>query len=182
MSRIGKQPIEILAGVKVSLDGKTVNVEGSKGKLSYTVRPEIAVALENNTIVCSIEKPSKESSAYWGLARALIANMIQGVTAGFEKKMELVGVGYRVKQVSPTAITLTVGFSHPVDVTAPQGIEFKVEDQTHFSIVGIDKQLVGLVANNIRKIRKPEPYKGKGIKYVGEVIRRKAGKTGKAGK
>jgi large subunit ribosomal protein L6 len=185
MSRIGKLPIEIVSGVKVSIDAKDANlvhVEGPKGKLSYETRPEIDVKIEDNNVVCTIARPSKESSAYWGLTRSLIANMIAGVTKGFEKKMELIGVGYRVKQVSNDTVSLTVGYSHPVEYKAPQGVEIKVEDQTHFTVSGIDKHLVGLAAAKLRKIRKPEPYKGKGIKYLTETIRRKAGKTGKTGK
>jgi len=181
MSRIGKLPIEIITGVKATIAGRTITIEGPKGKLVYEFRPEIKVEILENQIVCTIAKDSKEASAYWGLTRALINNMINGVVNGYSKKMELVGVGYRVKQMG-TGVSLSVGYSHPVEVIAPEGIEIKVVDNTNMTISGIDKQLVGLTAAKLRKIRKPEPYKGKGIKYLEEVIRRKAGKTGKTGK
>ena len=180
MSRIGKLPIEILEGTKATIVGRTITIEGPKGKLSYEFRPEIKVEIVDNSILCTIAKPSKESSAYWGLTRSLIANMITGVVKGYEKKLELVGVGYRVKQVSKDSISLSIGYSHPVEFKAPAGVEVKVEDTTSLTVFGIDKQLVGLSAALIRKIRKPEPYKGKGIRYAGESVRRKAGKTGKA--
>lgn len=182
MSRIGKLPVEILSGVKATVSGRTITIEGPKGKLEYTFRPEINVAVLDNKVLCTVAKDSKQSSAYWGLTRALINNMINGVVKGYSKKMELVGVGYRVKQNGADAITLTVGYSHPVEFKAPKGIELKVEDNTNLTITGFDKELVGLTAAKIRKIRLPEPYKGKGIKYSDEVIRRKAGKTGKTGK
>ena len=181
MSRIGKLPIELLAGVKATVSGRNITIEGPKGKLEFTHRPEIKVEVIDNKVVCTIEKDSKQSSAYWGLTRAMINNMVNGVVKGYSKKMELVGVGYRVKQAG-SDITLTVGYSHPVEFKAPKGIELKVEDNTNLTVSGIDKQLVGLTAARIRKIRLPEPYKGKGIKYSDEVIRRKAGKTGKTGK
>ncbi len=180
MSRIGKLPLQLPAGVTVEINGSAVKVQGPKGSLSIDIRPEISVKNENGVVTCFVSKETKFSGAYWGLTRALIANMVNGVTKGFEKKLELVGVGYRAKQNGNDGVILTVGFSHPVEFKAPQGVEIKVEDNTHITISGIDRQLVGLTAANIRKIRKPEPYKGKGIKYAGEVIRRKAGKAGKA--
>jgi len=179
MSRIGRQPIEIPSGVTVEIKGSDISVSGPKGKLSVSVRPEIEVKLKDNQIVASIKANTKDASAYWGLTRALLNNMVEGVTKGYEKKLELVGVGYRAKQ-NGTGISLTVGFSNPIEFLAPEEISIKVEDPTHITISGIDKQLVGLTASRIRKIKKPEPYKGKGIRYVGEVIRRKAGKAGKA--
>jgi large subunit ribosomal protein L6 len=179
MSRIGKNPIIIPEGVTVEVKGKTVHVKGSKGELSYEIRPEIGVDIKNGEVLCSVIRNTKESNAYWGLTRALINNMILGVTEGFEKKLELVGVGYRVKPEDARNISLTVGFSHPVEFTAPEGVELMVEGNKEITVKGIDKHLVGLTASNIRKIRKPEPYKGKGIKYIDEVVRRKPGKTGK---
>lgn len=180
MSRIGKMPIEIPEGVKVEITGKKIFVDGPKGKLEHEFRPEIDVKVEDNMVVCTIEKPGKESSAFWGLTRSLINNMITGVTKGYEKKLELIGVGYRAKQNGGDGVTITVGYSHPVEYKAPEGVSIQVEDNTHMNVKGIDKQLVGLVAAQLRKIRKPEPYKGKGIRYVGETVRRKAGKAGKA--
>lgn len=178
MSRIGKMPIEIPAGITVTIDGSKVVVKGPKAELTEVIRPEIKAKVEENHVVFTVGKNVKNASAYWGLARALVANMVKGVNDGFEKKLELVGVGYRAKP-SGNGVTLTVGFSHPVEFPAPEGIKIEVVDQQNIVIKGADKQLVGLTAAKIRKIRKPEPYKGKGIKYAGEVIRRKAGKSGK---
>lgn len=186
MSRLGKQLINIPAGVTVSISGGRVDIKGPKGSLSLEMRSEIKAVVEDNKIVVSIAKDSRDlklaslraSKAYWGLTRSLIANMVLGVTQGFEKKMELVGVGYRAKS-SADGISLTVGFSHPVEFKAPAGIKLDVIDNQNITISGIDKQMVGATAANIRKIRKPEPYKGKGIKYSDEVVRRKVGKSGK---
>lgn len=179
MSRIGKQIILIPAGVTVEIRGSAVHVKGSKGDLNLTLRPEIAAVVKDGHVEVTVVKETKESGAFWGLERALIANMVKGVHEGFEKKLELVGVGYRVKQ-SGTGLSLTVGFSHPVEVPAPAGITLTADDLTNITIKGADKQLVGLIAAQIRKIRKPEPYKGKGIKYAGEFIKRKVGKSAKA--
>ena len=179
MSRIGKTPITIPSGVTVSIENRTVTVKGVKGELSYTVRREIKVNHVDDQLTFEIAKPTKESNAFWGLTRALIANMIHGVAEGYEKKLELVGVGYRAK-LEGTSLVLSLGFSHPVIVEAPQGITFEVPENTSIFVKGFDKDLVGLTAAKIRKLRKPEPYKGKGIKYEGEIVRRKAGKTGKA--
>ena len=181
MSRIGKAPIEIPQGINVEITGDEVLVKGPKGNLSFKFVRDVVVKKEENIINVEMVGKSKESPALWGMTRAMIANMIKGVTEGFEKKLEMVGVGYRVKSVSPREISITAGFSHPVDFTSPEGVDLKVEDNTHITISGADKQLVGLTAAKIRKIRKPEPYKGKGIKYEGEVIKRKAGKAGKVG-
>ena len=179
MSRIGRKLIEIPQGVTVEVNGRDVVVKGPKGSLTCKFESEIGVKVEENKIRVEILGVTKRSNAFWGLTRALIANMVKGVVGGFEKKLELVGVGYRAKQTSPSEIVLTVGFSHPVEFKAPEGIKLAVVDNTHITVTGADKQLVGLTAANIRKIKKPEPYKGKGIRYEGEVVRRKAGKAGK---
>ncbi len=179
MSRIGKKLINIPQGVTVTVNGNLVNVKGPKGELSSTVRPEIRVVVADNTITFEVVREVKGYNAFWGLVRATVNNMIKGVTEGFEKRLEMVGVGYRAKQEG-TGVLLTVGYSHPVIYPAPAGIQLVVEDQQNIVVRGTDKQLVGLVASKIREIRKPEPYKGKGIKYKSEYIRRKAGKSGKA--
>lgn len=178
MSRIGKKPVQIPSGVTVTLNGSTLVVKGPKGELTHEIHPNVVVKIDNDIVTFEIKEETKENKALWGLTRALTANMVQGVTEGFEKKLELVGVGYRVKTVGKN-LELTVGFSHPVSVEAPAGITFEVADNKNISIQGIDKHMVGQVAANIRKIRKPEPYKGKGIKYIDEVVRRKPGKAGK---
>ncbi len=177
MSRIGKKPISLPAGVKVTVDGDTVTVQGSKGTLVQTLPEGITINQEDNQLVVQRANDSKQTRAFHGLTRALIANMVEGVTNGFEKKLELVGVGYRA-QMQGKKLVISIGFSHPVEVDAPEGIEFEVPAPTRITIKGIDKQLVGNTAAHIRAIRKPEPYKGKGIKYENEFIRRKAGKAG----
>ena len=181
MRRIGKAPIEIPQGVTVEIKDGVVVVKGSKGELSFKLVSDVEVKKEESSLIVEMVGQKKDSPAKWGMTRAILANMIKGVVEPFEKKLELVGVGYRVKSVSNNEISLTVGFSHPVTFVSPEGVDLKVEDNTHITISGIDKHLVGLTAAKIRKIRKPEPYKGKGIKYVDEVIRRKAGKAGKVG-
>lgn len=181
MSRIGKKPILIPSNVQVSVLGNLVKVSGPLGNLEMSIRPEIQIISVNGELQLSIKSETRESSAYLGLSRTLVSNMITGVSQGFEKKLELVGVGYRVKS-NGSDLVFSLGFSHPVDVKAPAGIKFEVEGNTGFTVKGIDKYLVGQVASNIRKLRKPEPYKGKGIKYVGEVVRRKAGKSATKGK
>jgi len=180
MSRIGKLPIAVPSGVDVAIDGQDVTVKGPKGALSHSVRLPITVGRNDDGGV-RVDRPNdeRESKSLHGLSRTLIANMVTGVTDGYEKKLELVGVGYRVIAKGPTAIELALGFSHPVNVEAPEGVTFTVESPTKLTVQGIDKQLVGEVAANIRKLRKPEPYKGKGIRYAGEHIRRKVGKAGK---
>ena len=178
MSRIGRLPITVPAGVEVKVDGSVVSVKGSKGELSHTVPSPIEVALEDGTLTVSRPNDERASRSLHGLTRTLIANMIQGVTAGYEKKLEIVGTGYRV-QAKGSDLEFALGYSHPVSVVAPAGITFAVEGPTKLSVAGIDKQQVGEVAANIRKLRKPEPYKGKGVRYAGEVVRRKAGKSGK---
>ncbi|UQN14350.1 50S ribosomal protein L6 [Gulosibacter sp. ACHW.36C] len=178
MSRIGRLPIEIPAGVEVKLDGALVSVKGPKGELSLTVAEPIEVKVEEGQVLVTRPDDERESRALHGLTRTLIFNNIIGVTAGYTKDLEVVGTGYRV-MAKGSDLEFALGFSHPVNVPAPEGITFKVEGQNKISIQGIDKQLVGETAANIRKIRPPEPYKGKGIRYAGEQVRRKAGKAGK---
>jgi large subunit ribosomal protein L6 len=178
MSRIGKQPVPVPSGVEVSIDGPVVTVKGPKGTLSHKVAAPITVANEDGSVTVSRPDDERESRALHGLTRTLIANMVTGVTQGYEKKLEIVGTGYRVA-AKGSDLEFALGFSHPVVITPPQGISFAVESATKLSVSGIDKQLVGEVAANIRKLRKPEPYKGKGIRYAGEQVRRKVGKAGK---
>jgi large subunit ribosomal protein L6 len=179
MSRIGKLPISVPSGVDVSIDGRTVTVKGPKGTLSHTVIEPITVERDDDGVI-QLKRPDDErrSKAMHGLSRTLVNNLVVGVTAGYEKKLEIHGVGYRVALKGST-LEFALGFSHPVAIPAPEGITFAVETPTRFSVSGIDKQLVGETAANIRKLRKPDPYKGKGVRYAGEVIRRKVGKTGK---
>jgi len=181
MSRIGKKIINIPANVTLNFEGNKIKVTGPLGSLEKVLRPEIGHTLENNILSFFIKEETKDSNAYFGLTRALVNNMVEGVTKGFEKKLELEGVGYRVK-LNGNDLNFTLGFSHPVDIKAPEGIKFEVEGNTKFTVKGIDRQLVGQVSSNIRKLRKPEPYKGKGIRYAGEIVRRKAGKSASKGK
>ncbi len=174
MSKIGKQPIIISPGAQVQLDGNLVVVMGPKGELKRTIVSEIKIEVKDDQIILAPAKKTKKTSALWGLSRMLISNMIEGVTKGFEKKLELEGIGYKVVPQGKDLI-LNLGFSHPVEFKCPAGIDFKVEKNT-IVISGVDKELVGQTAADIRKIRPPEPYKGKGIHYLGEVIKRKAGK------
>jgi large subunit ribosomal protein L6 len=176
MSRIGRAPIAIPAAVKVSQDGPTVRVEGPKGKLSFTVPEEIAVTLADNTLTLSRKGDEARVRALHGLSRALLMNMVTGVAAGFSRELEIVGIGYRA-QLQGKSLTLSVGFSHPVVVPIPEGLTVEVPKPTNVIVRGADKQQVGQFAANLRRIAPPEPYKGKGIKYAGEVIRRKAGKA-----
>ena len=178
MSRIGKRPISVPSGVEVKIDGQTVNVKGPKGELSHTVAEPITVALEDGVITLERPNEERESRALHGLSRTMVDNMIIGVTQGYEKKLEIVGTGYRV-QAKGSDIEMSLGYSHSIPVAAPQGITFTVEGNNKLTVSGIDKQLVGEVAANIRKLRKPEPYKGKGVRYAGEQVRRKVGKAGK---
>ncbi|MDR1265825.1 MAG: 50S ribosomal protein L6 [Propionibacteriaceae bacterium] len=179
MSRIGRMPIPLPDGVEVSLDGRQVAVQGPKGSLSHTVAEPIAVDRQDNQLVVSRPDDERRSRSLHGLTRTLIANMVQGVTTGFEKRLEIVGVGYRVVAKSDAQLEFALGFSHPVVVNAPEGISFVVESNTRLVVRGISKQAVGEVAANIRKLRPPEPYKGKGVRYSGEKVRRKVGKAGK---
>ena len=178
MSRIGKLPIPVPAGVEVKIDGQVVEVKGPKGTLTHTVPAPIAVALEESTVVVTRPNDERLARSLHGLTRTLIANNIQGVTEGFTKGLEIVGTGYRVA-AKGNALEFALGYSHPITVEPPAGISFTVEGNTKVTVHGIDKQAVGEVAANIRKLRKPEPYKGKGVRYAGEVVRRKAGKAGK---
>jgi large subunit ribosomal protein L6 len=178
MSRIGKLPVPVPSGVDVTIDGRNVTVKGPKGTLSHVVAEPITVAQEDGTISVSRPDDERESKALHGLSRTLIANMVTGVTTGYTKTLEIVGTGYRVV-AKGSDLEFALGFSHPVLVKAPEGITFRVEAPTRFAVEGIDKQKVGEVAANIRKLRKPDPYKGKGVRYQGEQIRRKAGKAGK---
>ena len=179
MSRIGKLPISVPSGVDVSIDGRTVTVKGPKGTLSHTVIEPITVERDDSGAVV-VNRPDDErrNKAYHGLSRSLLNNLVVGVTAGYEKKLEIHGVGYRVL-LKGSDLEFSLGFSHQVKITPPEGITFAVDTPTRFSVSGIDKQLVGETAANIRKLRKPDPYKGKGVRYAGEKIRRKVGKTGK---
>jgi large subunit ribosomal protein L6 len=180
MSRIGKLPIPVPSGVEVSLDQSLVTVKGPKGTLSHTVVEPITVdRTEEGTIAVIRPNDERESRSLHGLTRTLIANMVQGVTEGYEKRLEIVGVGYRVLSKGPTQLEFQLGYSHSIIFDAPEGITFTVDGPTRLGVQGIDKQLVGEVAANIRKLRKPEPYKGKGVRYAGEVVRRKVGKAGK---
>ena len=178
MSRIGKQPVAVPAGVDVSIDGQHVTVKGPKGTLEHTVAEPIAVKLEDGAV--SVTRPDDErtSRSLHGLTRTLIDNMVVGGTQGYSKAMEIVGTGYRVVAKGGD-LEFSLGYSHTILVKAPEGITFTVESPTRFSVNGIDKQQVGELAANIRKLRKPEPYKGKGVRYADEVVRRKAGKAGK---
>ncbi|OCL37265.1 50S ribosomal protein L6 [Tessaracoccus lapidicaptus] len=180
MSRIGRLPIAIPSGVDVALDGRKVDVKGPKGSLTLTVAEPISIE-KNEAGQLEVSRPNdeRESRSLHGLTRTLVNNMIVGVTEGYVKKLEIVGVGYRVIAKGPQQLEFALGFSHPVVIDAPEGITFTVETPTRFSVEGIDKQLVGETAANIRKLRKPEPYKGKGVRYAGEHVRRKAGKAGK---
>ena len=181
MSRIGKKPVPLPSGVTARIDGQRVTVKGPKGELSRTVHPELGLALDNNAIV--VRRPSDESrhKALHGLTRTLIANMVNGVTKGFAKALEIQGVGYKAEP-KPFGVQLTVGFSHPVPYHAPTGIKISVDNNVLLKVEGADKELVGQVAAELRAIRPPEPYKGKGIRYAGEQVRRKAGKTAQAAK
>ena len=179
MSRIGKLPVPVPAGVDITVEESTVTVKGPKGVLSHSVAAPITV--DRGEGVLEVKRPDDErqSRALHGLTRTLINNMVVGVTEGYEKKLEIVGVGYRVLSKGPTQLEFQLGYSHPITFNAPDGITFTVEGPTKVGVQGIDKQLVGEVAANIRKLRKPEPYKGKGVRYEGEHIRRKVGKAGK---
>ena len=178
MSRIGRLPIDVPAGVTVAIDGQNVSVKGPKGELSLVVAEPIKAELVENQVLVTRPDDERASRSLHGLTRTLINNQIIGVTQGYTKQLEIVGTGYRVAQQG-SGIELALGFSHPVKVEAPAGITFTVEGNNKIAVSGIDKQQVGETAANIRKIKKPEPYKGKGIRYAGEVVRRKAGKSGK---
>jgi large subunit ribosomal protein L6 len=177
MSRIGKNPVPVPDGVDVSLDGLTVTVKGPKGELLRTMPEGVSLSFDDDgSVVVTPDGTDRMHRSRWGLVRTLVANMIEGVTSGYAKNLELVGVGYRAA-AKGSDVELQVGYSHPVLIEAPEGISFSVPQPTRIEVSGIDKVLVGQVAANIRKVRPPEPYKGKGIKYEGEIIRRKAGKA-----
>jgi large subunit ribosomal protein L6 len=178
MSRIGKAPVAVPSGVTVTIDGQNVEVKGPKGTLSQEIPAPIAVVQEENEIVVSRPDDNRKNRSLHGLSRSLVQNMVTGVTEGYTIKMEIFGVGYRV-QAKGSNLEFALGYSHPVLIEAPEGITFAVDGNTKFSIAGIDKQQVGQIAANIRRLRKDDPYKGKGIRYEGEQIRRKVGKTGK---
>jgi large subunit ribosomal protein L6 len=179
MSRIGRSPIAVPSNVTVTLSGDNVQVKGPQGQLERTLPEGISITQEGDTLVVSRPDDERHHRALHGLSRSLVANMVTGVTEGFTKELEIVGVGYRATAKGPNALELALGFSHPVPVDAPDGITFEVPVPTRIIVKGIDKEQVGQVAANIRKIRKPEPYKGKGVRYAGERVLRKAGKAAK---
>jgi large subunit ribosomal protein L6 len=175
MSRIGKKAIAVVSGVNVTLEGQTVTVKGPKGQLAWTVPEEITVANENGELALTPRDQTQRARSMWGLSRTLVSNMVEGVTKGFEQNLELVGVGYRAA-LKGRNLSMQLGFSHDVDIPPPEGITFAVGKPTEIKISGIDKQVVGETAARIRRIRPPEPYKGKGVRYAGEKVRRKEGK------
>jgi large subunit ribosomal protein L6 len=179
MSRIGKSPIPVLSGVEVNIAAGRVTVKGPQGTLERAIPGEITVKQEDGSILVERPDDERQNRALHGLTRSLVNNMVVGVTAGFTKELEIVGVGYRATAQGPNRIELALGFSHPVFVDAPQGVSFEVPAPNRITVKGIDKETVGQVAANIRKIRKPEPYKGKGVRYAGEYVQRKAGKAAK---
>jgi large subunit ribosomal protein L6 len=180
MSRIGRLPIAIPAGVEVELDGRRITVSGPRGSLTRVLHPDMVVEREDGTLVVRRPTESKMHRQLHGLTRTLVANMVTGVSDGYRRTLEITGVGYRAALVGPK-LQLALGYSHPVEINPPAGITFEVETPVRLHVVGIDKELVGRVAATVRSTRKPEPYKGKGVRYAGEYIRRKAGKAGKIG-
>ncbi|MBI5885651.1 MAG: 50S ribosomal protein L6 [Deltaproteobacteria bacterium] len=180
MSRIGKLPINVPQGVKLTLEGRLVKVSGPQGNLKLDIRPEIKLEIKDNVVTVSKNEETRAASELFGLTRTLVANMVKGVSEGFTKRLDIVGVGYKA-DVQGNVVNLALGYSHPVKYELPAGVQATVEKQTGIILKGPDKQMIGQVAANIRSLRPPEPYKGKGIKYSDEVVRRKAGKAGKAG-
>jgi large subunit ribosomal protein L6 len=178
MSRIGKRPISLPAKVTVAIDGQQVTVKGPKGELSRVIPSEVEVVQEGDTLIVARRNESRAARQRHGLSRTLVANMVEGVSQGFQRRLEIQGIGYRA-QVQGRSLNLTVGYSHPVQITPPDGIQVAVENNTNVIVSGIDKEIVGNIAAQIRAVRPPEPYKGKGIRFSGEVVRRKAGKAGK---
>ena len=180
MSRIGRLPIAVPSGVDVTIDGRQVTVKGPKGSLTRTLHPDMRISQEDGSLVVTRPTEQKTHKQLHGLTRTLVNNMVVGVTDGYRKGLEITGVGYRAA-LSGRKLTLNLGYSHPVEIDPPDGISFEVENPTRLAVVGIDKELVGQIAAQVRATRKPEPYKGKGVRYAGEYIRRKAGKAGKIG-
>jgi large subunit ribosomal protein L6 len=180
MSRIGRLPITVPSGVDVTIDGRTVTVKGPRGTLSRSLHPDMAVSREDGSIVVTRPTEQKTHKQLHGLTRSLVNNMVIGVTDGYRKGLEITGVGYRAA-LNGRKLQLNLGYSHPIEIEPPDGITFEVENPTRLAVIGIDKELVGQVAAQVRATRKPEPYKGKGVRYAGEYIRRKAGKAGKIG-
>jgi large subunit ribosomal protein L6 len=180
MSRIGRLPIAVPSGVDVTIDGRAITVKGPKGTLTRELHPDISVSREDDRLVVTRPTEQKTHKQLHGLTRTLVNNMVVGVTDGYRKSLEITGVGYRASKVGEK-LQLNLGYSHPIEIAPPQGISFEVENPTRLAVVGIDKELVGQVAAQVRSTRKPEPYKGKGVRYAGEYIRRKAGKAGKIG-
>jgi large subunit ribosomal protein L6 len=181
MSRIGKRPVPLPKGVTATIAGHTITLKGPKGEISRTVHAELSLALENDEVAVRRPSDAARHKALHGLTRTLVANMVEGVTKGFTRGLEIQGVGYKA-EVKPFGVQLVVGYSHPVPYHAPQGIKISVDGNVQLRVEGVDKELVGQVAAELRSIRPPEPYKGKGIRYVGEQVRRKAGKTAQAAK
>jgi large subunit ribosomal protein L6 len=180
MSRIGRLPITVPSGVDVTIDGRTLTVKGPKGSLTRELHPDMTVAREDDRLVVTRPTEQKTHKQLHGLTRTLVNNMVVGVTDGYRKSLEITGVGYRAAKVGEK-LQLNLGYSHPIEIAPPTGISFEVENPTHLAVLGIDKELVGQVAAQVRSTRKPEPYKGKGVRYAGEYVRRKAGKAGKIG-
>ncbi|HET9680726.1 MAG TPA: 50S ribosomal protein L6 [Candidatus Limnocylindrales bacterium] len=180
MSRIGRLPIAVPAGVDVAIEGRHITVTGPKGSLSRDLHPEIAVSRDGDALLVTRPSETKTHKQLHGLTRTLVNNMVVGVTAGYRKGLEITGVGYRAALVG-RKLQLSLGYSHPIEIDPPAGISFELENPTRLAVVGIDKELVGEIASRVRATRKPEPYKGKGVRYAGEQIRRKAGKAGKIG-
>ena len=180
MSRIGRLPVPVPSGVDVAIDGRRMTVTGPKGTLTRELPPIIAIAREGDEIVVTRPSEDKLHKSLHGLTRTLVNNMVVGVTTGYRKGLEIVGVGYRAQKVGEK-LQLSLGYSHQIEIEPPSGISFEVENPTHLAVVGIDKELVGQIAAKVRATRKPEPYKGKGVRYAGEKVRRKAGKAGKIG-
>jgi len=178
MSRIGRLPITVPSGVDVTIDGRNVTVKGPKGTLSRALHPDMTVSREDGTLVVTRPTEQKTHKQLHGLTRTLVNNMVVGVTDGYRKGLEITGVGYRASKVGEK-LQLNLGYSHPIEIDPPQGISFEVENPTRLAVIGIDKELVGQVAARVRAMRKPEPYKGKGVRYAGEVVQRKAGKAAK---
>jgi large subunit ribosomal protein L6 len=180
MSRIGRLPVAIPSNVDVTIDGRQLTVRGPKGTLTRSLHPDMTVSQEDGTIVVTRPTEQKSHKQLHGLTRTLVNNMVVGVTDGYRKGLEITGVGYRAA-LNGRKLQLNLGYSHPIEIDPPEGIDFEVENPTRLAVVGIDKELVGQVAAQVRSTRKPEPYKGKGVRYAGEVVRRKAGKAGKVG-